>query len=809
MYWRFLAPALCAIVSLIPLASGFSSSRIFYLRDLTFAFWPVHQWFRNSVYSGESPLWDPYVAFGQSAIADPVRQILFPPTLLLRLLLPTTIGFNATVALAFPTAAVGMYLALRRRVSIAAAALGACIFALSGPVLSTGNMLNVSWSAALIPWVLWATDLVCDRASGRTVATLAVATALQFLAGEPVTLAVTLAVAAAYTVVAKGDGSKEHLVGIFAVGAGIALGLLLCAIQLLPLVDATSRSVRGEGFGASVTSTWAIHPLSLLETILPGFFGDPWSWTADAHAWLYALNGGRDPFLFSLYYGAGAIGLAACGAVASRRRKWALFWCAILFTALVCALGDSTPIYPTIQALVPPIRSFRIPSKYLVLVSVAIAALAALGWDSLDEIRGSQSARARRPARIVAVLFASLGAVALCALLASLLVPVSVGQALEWVARTAGLANPAGGVSYLFQSLDLTSLRLAALSATCAGSLWLAASRRREARLAAAVLFGAAVLDPLIVNANVNPTTETARLARPSWTTAMPDLDDYHVYVGGRFTFVIHGEYEDMDNTPAADVFGVQPYALPVQFAIDSTRFATFPSGFGVRDSVSIDNTALWPREYTTTLKRLKRSSRAVRSRFLTRASVRYFVTPVPPSSTARMLEPVRGGEPFAVYEEPGASPRVEVVDEVEVFTDVGETIERLTEPTDEATPRVFVDSTPEPSGIPGEALESAAKIDVDRSTFMQIDARAPAGGGYLIIRDSFSPYWRAEVDGAPAPIVRADALFRAIRLEPGRHRVHLVFRPTPFYSGAAISTLTALLLAGLALRSQRWQGTD
>jgi hypothetical protein len=31
-------------------------------------------------------------------------------------------------------------------------------------------------------------------------------------------------------------------------------------------------------------------------------------------------------------------------------------------------------------------------------------------------------------------------------------------------------------------------------------------------------------------------------------------------------------------------------------------------------------------------------------------------------------------------------------------------------------------------------------------------------------------------VDGAPAPILKADVLFRAVQIEPGRHRIRFSF---------------------------------
>ncbi len=61
-------------------------------------------------------------------------------------------------------------------------------------------------------------------------------------------------------------------------------------------------------------------------------------------------------------------------------------------------------------------------------------------------------------------------------------------------------------------------------------------------------------------------------------------------------------------------------------------------------------------------------------------------------------------------------------------------------------------------------------------------------------------PGWRATVDGAPAPLLRANYAFRAVRLEPGQHQVHLTFAPRSWRLGLAISGLTLLVLVGWGL---------
>ena len=53
---------------------------------------------------------------------------------------------------------------------------------------------------------------------------------------------------------------------------------------------------------------------------------------------------------------------------------------------------------------------------------------------------------------------------------------------------------------------------------------------------------------------------------------------------------------------------------------------------------------------------------------------------------------------------------------------------------------------------------------------------RPPAG--YVVLNDPYHPWWSAAVDGAEAPVLRANVLFRAVAVPPGRHTVRFEFRP-------------------------------
>lgn len=71
-------------------------------------------------------------------------------------------------------------------------------------------------------------------------------------------------------------------------------------------------------------------------------------------------------------------------------------------------------------------------------------------------------------------------------------------------------------------------------------------------------------------------------------------------------------------------------------------------------------------------------------------------------------------------------------------------------------------------------------------------------GNGWLVLSDLWYPGWRVIVDGEPAPLLRADYLFRAVPVSGGRHAVLFQYRPRSFMIGLGMSLVGILTTIGL-----------
>ncbi|HEX5475777.1 MAG TPA: YfhO family protein [Vicinamibacterales bacterium] len=807
---RWFWPVLVALVATVPVAGVFTRSRIFYVRDLTLAFRSQYLWLRHTVLAGQWPWWDPYPANGQSAAANALYQLFHPITLAIRLLLPPLIGFNVWVALPIPIAGLGAFAYLAAYVSPPAAALGALAYALSGPVASSPNFPNLSWSIATIPYVFWAIDRVARRRTAASTTVLAGIVGLQALAGEPVTLGATLAIAAVYALVARGaergargpddggarDAGREGPGGgrvrtIALAWAGLGFGVLLASIQFLPLLQASRASIRSAM--PTGDSFWSFHPLAMLELVMPHCFGDYFASFLRELPWMMALNSGREPFYYTMYAGVPVLMLA--GLVAFRRRGQTVFWTVTALATLVSALGTHTPLYPALQWLVPPLRAFRFPVKYLALTSFAVAVLAAYGWQALAD-----RAVSRRALRRMLIPAAVLGCAAYALVAWMLIAPALPAYGFFRLARAVHVLFPIQGAQYLILRARplLTVLFLKLL---CAGFLILiAASARRERRVAQMAIAVLLVADLLVANGTTNPTIAEHFVHEPTWVQRIQAHPESRTYVGGR----IDGGLDVLDiDAPKWASLDTAATALEQRY-IAANQLVYSPSGWRMREAVSYDLPLLWPKEFAMMVERFRHATRPERMHYLAIAGVRYCVLPNPPFPGAVPLAGMISLEQMHLYDCNPSAHRASVVPDALIGPDVRWQIEGLFQQRYDPAAGVLVSQPPPPAaGTRGPAAPAAAAIVVDEPTRVVVRASLPADG-YLSLADSYDPDWHVDVDGQPAPLMRANAIFRAVHLTRGRHLVTFSYHPRALYAGAASTATTILALAAWCVVERR-----
>lgn len=406
--------AVALVLALAAYAPALHPERRLAGRDLLVLFEPLHRRVAETWREGRLPERDPYRGCGTPTVPDPLAQVLYPPALL-RAALPFDLGWALWFPLHAALAGAGAaHLARRLGASPRAACLAAAGAALAGPVLSACRTPNLLAGAAWTPWLLAA---FVDLSAGwrpRAAALAAVAVGMTALAGGAPVL-VLFAPGAAVTLVALARGRWHVLPGAAArAGLATALGVALAGAHLVPFALFLPETARAGGIDLQEAAQWSMHPLRLLETVVPGLTPQ----TSDVVRRLVERSFGAfgAPLHPSVHLGLPVVLLAF---LARGRAALALGLACALWT--VIALGGYTPLFAALRAL-PLFGDWRYPEKGILLVAVVLPALAAAGLRAVPR-------RARTPVFAVAA-----------ALLAS--TPLADGTVLFTLPRAAVDAPP-------------------------------------------------------------------------------------------------------------------------------------------------------------------------------------------------------------------------------------------------------------------------------------------------------------------------------------------------------------------------------
>jgi hypothetical protein len=726
----------------------------------------------RSAGAGAWPLWDPLASFGEPLWEMPILY----PTTWLNLLLPAWSFYTLTAVLHCAFGGIGLYLlAHRLGCSRLASLASAALWVVSGPQLSVVNLPNLLQGAAWMPWTLLAVESALRTGEDLKALGWGACLAAQVLVASETGLMLGL-LGAAWTVAAFASGGGAGRGRVVRVAAiALVFAVTLSAATWLPFLSLAGRTARGE-LSEEVRTHWSVSPAEMLQTALP-IFPRELPLSIEAHPALTELG---SPYLYSLYLGVPALALAAAGVFAARRRT-ALALLGVAVLAALFALGRHSPVYASVIALLPPLRSLRFPVKSMLLFSLAIALLAGLGTDAWR--------RARRPALVAA---GAAGLVlGLLAALAARLAAAPPGALAELVggspSSTAALASLVGPLSFV----ALEGLALAGLAA--------ASARPALAGRLAMIVPLLAVADAAWNQRRLNPTAPRALFRYRPETVEAIRAD------GGTRIYFRSATGRASPPRPAPAGVGMP---LGVGVALTTKLYLTPPAARiqGIASSYVEDVKGVQP----TPLVDLYNLLRAVDGtpahlRLLRLGAVSHTV--YLDSFGTDELEPLTSvetlyGNRVLLFRVPGSLPRSYVVGGARIAAGP-EALRALVDPSFDPAREIVL---PEGKGreVPTRFAGSARVLELTADR-VSIEARVDAPG-YLVLVDAYDPDWKATVDGRPEALLRANVAFRALPLEAGEHRVEMRYRPRSVVLGLWISALAALAgAAGLA--AARWRG--
>ncbi len=701
----------------------------FVVRDYGFFVYPLACFQQQCFQHGELPLWNPYNNCGVPFLAQWNTMPLYPPSLIY-LLLPLTWSLGFFCLLHLWFAGFGMYFLARRWTgNHFAAAFAGGAFSFNGLTL---NLLMWPSHMATLAWMPWVVIIVerAWRGGGQKVILAALVGAMQMLAGGPEIILLTWLLLLALWIQQFIGGEAPRGPMLWRFALVVLLVMALAAAQLLPFLDLSAHSQRGVGYA---DARWSMPGWGWVNFLVPMAFGRAWT---EGVFFQYGQS-----WTSSYYPGIGTLWLALLALWTARERRVRLLGGAAIL-ALIFAFGENTFVYPALRKIIPQLSFVTYPVKYVTLVAFLIPLLAAFALARLESLRSEKKMIFRK--RLVftgAILFALLAGI------------------LFWAWR------------FPFPTDDIHATLLNGLSRAffLLVTGWLLLLLTREAgpglrRIAPLFLVVVAWLDVFTHEPAQNPTVPPGvyelNLARADLkmdpqpelggsramitTKAFMDFihfalgDPKNNFLGKRLGFC--GNANLLDAVPKVDGF----FSLTPREGDDlnsllygtTNEFPRLEDFMGVSQITAPDAFYHWQ----------------VRPAFL-------------PLATA------------------GQKP---------IFLGDADTLRALTLPDFDGSRVVFL--PPEARSFVTVTNQTAARVLKSHFGIQSVDIEVEAGAPSLVVvAQTWYHNWRAEVDGKPARLLRANDAFQAVEIPDGRHRVRLTYRDRAFETGAVVSLLALL----------------
>jgi len=737
--------ALFAILFLLP-AWPWLSGAVTIPYDAKSTFLPPVAFIGRAIASGEWPFWTPNIYAGWPLIADP-QSMLTSPLHLLLALSGDAASLRANDAVVFAYLFVGglaIILYFRDRGWHAAGALLAALaFAFGGSASGRLQHVGQLMSLSYLPLAIFLLARALDRGSRRYGALAGVAGALIALGRDQVAL-LELYVLGGFVIAHWcGAGWRSRVrASVAPLAAGAIAGALIVALPILftELLATDSNRPEISFYNAGRGSMHYSHMLSL---VFPDLFGamDPKVpfWGAGGFAWNERF-GMADLFLAQnmtlLYAGAFAPVLLAFGAL----RGW-LWSREIRFFSIVAAFsafyafGRYTPAFYPMYELMPGVKLFRRPADATFVFGAMVAIMS--GY-ALHRWLAAQPASARQRAIALAIF-------------------VAATAAAIWLAATIGVAAAAQPV-------------VVGLCFLLAAVLVLHIARRIAAPLAATMLIGLFASADLAFN---NAPHESTGLPPTRYDVMRPDTrNETLALIRERLAAQPAGHRDRVE------LIGIEyhwPNICMIHgcehvFGHNPLRLKWFYDATNVGDTVA----DMWQRRWSP----LYPSYRSVLADLF---GLRLIATGVPVEQIDKALKPgdlnfVARTKDAYVYENPGALPRVMMLGDWKL-ANVDEMFASGWPAGVDPAKTVLLEKAPRFSPLGVFESPGSARLTRYSNTEVVVETDSPSGG-ILLLNDVWHPWWRVTIDGADADLLRADAIFRAVEVPPGKYTVRFSFEP-------------------------------
>lgn len=737
-------------------------------------FFPWRQLAFEELGAGRLPAWNPYLGAGAPLLANYQTAVFYPPNWLW-LALPDPLAMNLVALAHVLWAGAGMWVfSGALGLSRFGRGMSTLAYGLGGYLIARLGSFPTADAGAWIPWLFWLVQRVLVRRDPRDVGWLGLAVGMQLLAGHAQTAwytAVGLSLFALWMSLwaRRADPARVRLTGLVLAGVGLALGVALAAVQLVPTAELLLESDRSSGLDFDTAANLSYSPFRLVTLFSPNFYGTPadGSYLTEGIYFEDAAYIGFIPMVAAL--------AAIVGWWRKRRRvadfpvfQSVPFWALLGLGALLIATGRYGPVFRPLYEHVPTFDAFREPVRWLILTVFSLAILAGIGVEHWG--RGKWVAFWSR-------LAAAGGA-------GAVVVALIAQRTLDIESENLDVLTQ----GFIVLGCWITAAGLFTLVQPQPGQRWLADPGLWRAAVllfvAVDLAWAADGLNPTVPASFYDPLPENAAELPPGRVYWFAD-EEYDVTFGRDAER--DGDEDATDDTrPAVEgYFDVADYRIAVTRQ-DELRRSRLPNLTMLDGIPTLSNNEPMLVGYHSRYVDLIERGGPTTTDLLRAAAVTTLVGGAPtgwpgdPLFTASAPGVYVWLVPAAVW--PGSDAAIEAA---------------LLDPAWDPARAVILAAAGEADPAATDSVSGTVTIEKAAPGDVRLHVTSERAA-FLVISQTWYPGWEATIDGESVPLRRANLAFQALAVSEGESDVRLCYKPRGEEARTGISLAALLLIAGL-----------
>ncbi len=697
-------------------------------------FYPWRAFALDTLATGNLPLWNPYNGAGAPLFANYQSALLYPPSWF-SFALPLAQTMSITAVLHLFLGGWGMW-TLTRLLGYSALGRGVSTlaFAMTSYLVARLGTFPMISAAVWLPWLLWAALSIVRFARARDVGRLAFFSALLLLAGHAQTAWYALLLTGLFALWSWLRIRPLNWLIPAMLLSGVLLGAGIAALQLMATGELLLLSQRASGVDFDFAMNFSYVPLRTLNLISPNIFGNP----GDA-----SILGTGAFFEDAVYIGL----IPLVGAIAAvlqwlRTRRSSerpafmsdvSFWMVIVVIAFAFALGRNTPLFPFLYNNIPTFDLFQAPVRWHLWTVTGLCLLAGAGVSTWANTRKDRAWAGRLTVVCIAGLL--IGA---------------LGQ--SFFAGESGEPVRVMLRGVLFTSIIGTVAGLLALRMPTPGTPGYGRWGLAVLVLLAVDLGWAAQGLNVTTRAAIDAQAGDASAPRAYWSPDVQDrvqFEEYFLFDDYRVAVERWAEARQ-SQLPNLNLLDGRPLL---------NNFDPLRPGYAVQYAALIEDN---------------------------------------PAEAPALLN---AAHVDAIFDDDGVAQPLAAVSERAWLVETACWHNRDFEVSAALLGagwdrQLQVQLSGEGTCAQGDAARSLGVVTSIEYHPNEVELRVSAEqDAWLVVADTYYPGWRAEVNGAPTTIQRANLAFRALQLEAGDHSVRMVYEPGWVVPGAVISGLSLFAL--------------